>query len=208
MKGILYVVSGPSGAGKSSMIKKALNVVDGFTFSVSYTTRAMRPGEKDGIDYNFISEEQFKKMEKNNEFLECAEVHGYYYGTGKEEIKNKLAEGYNIVLDVDVQGALNIKKVMADDTVLIFIAPPSYEELRRRLEGRGTENHKDLTKRLEDAHWELSKIYDFDYLIVNQNLNESINQLISIIIAEQLNINRIGQHLGKYKFFKQTFNER
>lgn len=208
MKGILYVVSGPSGAGKSSMIKKALKVVDGFTFSVSYTTRAMRPGEKDGVDYNFISEEKFNEMKKNNEFLEYADVHGYYYGTGKEEIKNKLAEGYNIVLDVDVQGALNIKKAMADDTVLMFIAPPSYEELRRRLEGRGTENHKDLTKRLEDAHWELSKIYDFDYLIVNQNLNESINQLISIIIAEQLNINRIGQHLGKYKFFKQTFNER
>jgi len=207
MTGILYVVSGPSGAGKSSMIKKALDIVDGFTFSVSYTTRAMRPGEVDGVDYHFITQEKFDEMVEQGEFLEYADVHGYYYGTGKTAIKEQLKDGYNIVLDVDVQGALNIKKELADDTVLVFIAPPSYEELRRRLEGRGTENEKDLKKRLEDAHWELTKIPSFDYLIVNKELEESINQLISIIISEQLKVVRVQEHLGRYTFFKQTFSK-
>ncbi|HOO74156.1 MAG: guanylate kinase [Thermotogae bacterium] len=204
MRGILYVVSGPSGAGKSSIIKKALDQVDGFTFSVSYTTRKQRPGETDGEDYFFIDMEKFEELKKSGDFLEWAEVHGNFYATSKTHIKSRLDEGYNIVLDVDVQGALNIVRQMPEETVLIFIAPPSYDELKKRLTGRGTETEKDLTKRLEDAKWELKQVEHFHYLIVNQNLDESINQVISIIISEQLKVNRIDQHLGKYVYFKQN----
>lgn len=206
MHGILYVVSGPSGAGKSSIIKKALDIVDGFTFSVSYTTRKKRPGEKEGIDYFFISQSEFDRLKENDEFLEYAEVHGYLYGTSKNFIKDKLNEGYNIVLDVDVQGSLNIKKELPKESVLIFIAPPSYEDLEKRLKIRGTEKKEDFVKRIGDAKWEMSNLTKFDYLIVNQELSESVNQLTSIIIAEQLKLERVSDHLGKYKFFKQTFN--
>ncbi|WGS65531.1 guanylate kinase [Marinitoga aeolica] len=201
-KGILYVVSGPSGVGKSSIIKNAMSKLEGFSFSISYTTRPPRPGEKDGKDYFFIDEKTFDKMVENDEFLEYAEVHGHKYGTSKKYIKDKINEGMNIVLDIDVQGALNVVKKMPKETVLIFIAPPSYSELKKRLMNRGTEKEKDLKIRLADAKWELSKINEFDYLIVNEDLNEAINQLISIFIAEQIKTERVTEHLGKYSFFK------
>ena len=115
--------------------------------------------------------------------------------------------GFNIVLDVDVVGALNIKKEMPEQSVLIFIAPPSYEELERRLKTRGTEKQEEFEVRLNNSKKEIKQISHFDYLIVNQNLSESINQLISIIISEQLKLDRVSKHLGKYTFFKQTFNK-
>ncbi|AEX85946.1 guanylate kinase [Marinitoga sp. 1135] len=201
-KGILYVVSGPSGVGKSSIIKEAMKRLKGFTFSISYTTRKPRPGEVNGKDYFFVDEKTFDEMVKNNEFLEYAEVHGHKYGTSKSFIKEKINEGFSIVLDIDVQGALNVVKQMRKETVLIFIAPPSYSELKKRLLNRGTEKMEDLKRRLEDAKWELSKINEFDYLIVNEDLNESINQLISIFIAEQIKTERVTEHLGNYSFFK------
>lgn len=201
-KGILYVVSGPSGVGKSSIIKNAMSKLNGFMFSVSYTTRPPRPGEINGKDYFFVDEETFDNMVKNDEFLESAEVHGYKYGTSKSFIEEKIDEGINIVLDIDVQGALNVVKQMRENTVLIFIAPPSYSELKKRLMNRGTEKESDLKRRLADAKWELSKINEFDYLIVNEDLNEAINQLLSIFIAEQIKTERVTEHLGKYSFFK------
>jgi guanylate kinase len=207
MDGILYVVTGPSGAGKSSIIKKALEIVEGFAFSISYTTRKQRPGEIDGKDYFFISDEKFEELNQKGEFLEYAKVHSNYYATSKTFIKEKLSEGFNIVLDVDVVGALNIKKEMPEQSVLIFIAPPSYEELERRLKTRGTEKQEEFEVRLNNSKKEIKQISHFDYLIVNQNLSESINQLISIIISEQLKLDRVSKHLGKYTFFKQTFNK-
>ncbi|MBM7558801.1 guanylate kinase [Marinitoga litoralis] len=201
-KGILYVVSGPSGVGKSSIIKNAMSKLQGFAFSVSYTTRPPRPGEVDGKDYFFISEEEFNKMIENDEFLEYAEVHGQLKGTSKKHIEDLLNKGYNVVLDIDVQGALNVIRKMPKDTVLTFIAPPSYSELKKRLINRGTEREEDLKVRLEDAKWELSQINQFHYLIVNEDLNEAINQLISIFIAEQIKTSRVIEHLGKYSFFK------
>jgi guanylate kinase len=201
-KGILYVVSGPSGVGKSSIIKNAMSKLNGFAFSVSYTTRPPRPGEVDGKDYFFVSEKEFNKMVDKNEFLEYAKVHGYKYGTSKKYISEKINEGLNIVLDIDVQGALNVINSIPEDTVLIFIAPPSYSELKKRLINRGTEREEDLKVRLEDAKWELSQINKFHYLIVNEDLNEAINQLISIFIAEQIKTSRVIEHLGKYSFFK------
>lgn len=206
--GVLYVVSGPSGAGKSTVIKKALEKVESFTFSVSYTTREKRPGEIEGKDYFFVSEEKFNELKSQGEFLEYAEVHGYYYGTSKFFIKEKLDKGFNIVLDVDVQGSLNIKKEMPHDSVLIFVVPPSYKELQKRLKGRGTENEKDLKKRLEDSKWEIQRMDEFDYLLENKDVSESVNRLISIIIAEQLKISRIKDGLEEKvdKFFKYDFS--
>ncbi|SHE38338.1 guanylate kinase [Marinitoga hydrogenitolerans DSM 16785] len=201
-KGILYVVSGPSGVGKSSIIKSAMSKLEGFSFSVSYTTRPPRPGEVNGKDYFFVDEKTFNKMIENDEFLEYAKVHGHMYGTSKKYIKEKINEGMNIVLDIDVQGALNVVKKMPKETVLIFIAPPSYSELKKRLMNRGTEKKEDLIIRLNDAKWELSKINEFDYLIVNEELKEAINQLISIFIAEQIKTERVTEHLGRYSFFK------
>ncbi|KLO23704.1 MULTISPECIES: guanylate kinase [unclassified Marinitoga] len=201
-KGILYVVSGPSGVGKSSIIKRAMAKLEGFSFSVSYTTRPARPGETDGKDYFFVDENTFNEMVEKDEFLEYANVHGHKYGTSKKYIEKKINEGFNIVLDIDVQGALNVVKKMPKETVLIFIAPPSYSELKKRLMNRGTEKEKDLKIRLADAKWELSKINEFDYLIVNEDLNEAINQLIAIFIAEQIKTERVTEHLGKYSFFK------
>jgi guanylate kinase len=192
--GILYVVSGPSGAGKSSIIKKALQSVQGFSYSVSFTTRPVRPDEADGID----------EIIEKNDFLEWANVHGYRYGTSKSHVEKKLDDGYNIILDVDVQGAVNIKNVLPERTVTIFVAPPSYDDLSKRLSQRATENERDLKKRLEDAKAELAKIPYFDYLIVNSVLAESISQLISIIIAEQLKVKRVAEHLGQYTFFRNN----
>ncbi|MDN5343193.1 MAG: guanylate kinase [Oceanotoga sp.] len=207
-KGILYIVSGPSGAGKSTLIKKALKTVDGFTFSVSYTTRERRPGEIDGVDYFFVDEDKFMELKEKDEFLEYAKVHGYYYGTSKTFIHEKLEQGYNIVLDVDVQGSLNIKtSIQEENPVLIFVLPPSYTELEKRLVGRGTESERDLAKRLEDSRWEVSKINEFNYVIVNRDVNESVNQLISVIIAEQLRVCRIENGLENRvdTFFKKEF---
>jgi guanylate kinase len=206
--GVLYVVSGPSGAGKSTVIKKALDKVEGFAFSVSYTTREKRPDEIEGEDYFFVSEEKFHDLKEQGEFLEYAEVHGYYYGTSKSFIKEKLDKGFNIVLDVDVQGSLNVKKEMPYDSVLIFVVPPSYKELQKRLRGRGTENERDLKKRLEDSRWEIQRMDEFDYLLENNDVPESVNRLISIIIAEQLKISRIKDGLEEKvdKFFKYDFS--
>ena len=202
--GILYVVSGPSGAGKSSIIKRALQSVQGFSYSVSFTTRPARPDETDGIDYFFVDNTGFDEIIEKNDFLEWANVHGYRYGTSKSHVEKKLDEGYNIILDVDVQGAVNIKNVLPERTVTIFVAPPSYDDLSKRLSQRATENERDLKKRLEDAKAELAKIPYFDYLIVNSVLAESISQLISIIIAEQLKVKRVAEHLGQYTFFRNN----
>jgi len=188
--GIFYVISGPSGAGKTTILKKILENVENLTFSVSYTTRPKRPNEQEGVDYFFVTEDQFKDMIKRNEFVEWALVHGYYYGTSKSFINAKLEEGYDIILDIDVQGALNIMRKY-DNAVFIFLTAPTFEELEKRLRKRKTESHKDLLKRIEDAKWELSKIPMFDYLVVNDSIDSTINKIKAIISAERLRVERI-----------------
>jgi len=201
VKGVLYVVSGPSGVGKTSIIELTLKKVKNIVFSVSCTTRPKRPGEIDGKDYFFVSEPSFMKMVENGEFLEWAVVHNYYYGTLKKFVEEQLENGKNVLLDIDVQGAMTVMK-KAGDAVYIFIAPPSFEELKQRLVKRGTEDKTNLERRLEDAKRELSFIPQFEYLIVNENLQESVDQLCSIIVAEQVRVKRALDRLGMHKFFE------
>ena len=189
--GILFIITGPSGAGKTSILRKVMEDVDNLEFSVSYTTRPKRPGEVEGKDYFFISEEEFKNMIENGNFLEWAIVHGYYYGTSKSFIDERLKRGIDLILDIDVQGALNVKR-MDFDMVTIFIAPPSFEDLEKRLRRRKTDSENDLKRRLKDAEWELSKIGEFEYLIVNDSLERSAEKLKAIITAERLKVRRMN----------------
>ncbi|OAA28016.1 guanylate kinase [Kosmotoga arenicorallina S304] len=195
MRGTVFVVSGPSGAGKTTILKEVLGRIPNLEFSISYTTRPKRPNEENGKDYFFISEEQFKKLINANAFLEWAEVHGYLYGTSKAFVLERIKKGVNLILDIDVQGALSVMREMPE-VATIFICPPSFEELKKRLLSRGTETERDLKRRLEDARWEFSHIVDFQYLVVNRNLKESVKQLEAVIIAEQLRLDRIKDHMG------------
>ena len=201
MEGILFVMSGPSGAGKTTIVKGALSELEDLEFSISYTTRPWRQGEKNGKDYFFVDEEEFKALIGEGEFLEWQEVHGHLYGTSRHYVHSKTNSGVNVLFDVDVKGAMSIKK-QVKDAVFVFVAPPSFKELKERLVKRHTENQKDLKKRIEDAKHELSQIAEFDYLIVNNDVQQSIKQLESIIIAEQIKVSRRREFVGKYKFFK------
>lgn len=195
--GIFYVISGPSGAGKTTILKRILKSVENLTFSVSYTTRPKRPNEVEGVDYFFIDEDKFKTLIKKGEFIEWALVHGYYYGTSKKFIEEKLSRGFDIILDIDVQGALNIMQKYSN-AVFVFLAPPSFESLKERLRKRKTESEKDFLKRVEDAKWELSKIPLFDYLVINDSVEEAVKNIESIIRAERLKIERLKSDGGEY----------
>jgi len=197
-KGILFVVSGPSGVGKTSMIKSIISEMEDAVFSVSCTTRPKRPGEVDGEDYFFVSEEEFKKMIEEDAFLEWARVHGYLYGTPKKFVEDTVNKGKDVILDIDVQGALSVKK-KTEDAVYIFIAPPSIEDLRERLEKRKTEDREAMERRLEDARWELQLIEEFDYLIINRDLVEAVNDLKSIMRSERLKTTRQKEMIEKYR---------
>ncbi len=197
MRGVLYVISGPSGVGKSTIIKEVLKRFDDVTFSISYTTRPRRPDEENGVDYFFVNERTFKRLIKRGEFLEWALVHGYYYGTSKSQVEENLSRGRHVLLDIDVQGALKVMDIYPD-AVFIFIAPPTFSDLKTRLMMRKTETEEEMQKRLEDAKWELSNAHKFEYLIVNKEITRSIKNLEAIIVAEQLKIKRMSDFLGKF----------
>ncbi len=181
----LLVVSAPSGCGKTTLLKKVMTDLPGLVFSVSHTTREPRPGEEDGHDYHFVNREQFKEIrdQQPSGFLEWAEVHGNYYGTSRQDVEARLAEGLDVILDIDVQGAKQICRNEA--LVTIFIAPPSLFELKRRLRGRGTESEESLTVRLANAEKEMQAAGAYTYLIVNDQLDEAVRALEAVIIAER-----------------------
>lgn len=183
-RGTLFVVSSPSGGGKGTIIRHVLDVVPNLSYSVSFTTRAPRPGEINGREYFFVSREVFDEMVAAGEFLEWACVHGNYYGTSKRQIAEGTAAGIDIVLEVDVQGAASVRKLLLD-SVSIFILPPSYEVLKERLIARGTDSPEELAVRLRNAPNELRQYSAFDYVIINDEVDRAAAQLASIIYAER-----------------------
>ncbi len=182
-KGKLFVISGPSGAGKGTLRKELFRRVPNLVYSVSVTTRKPRAGEKDGVDYFFISKEEFERMKRKGELLEWAEVHGNLYGTPKKFVESKLKEGKSVVLEIDVQGAFQVKKSFPE-AVLIFILPPSEEELIRRLKKRGTETEKEMELRLKNAQWEMGKMDVYDYAIINDDVERASDELVKIVTKE------------------------
>lgn len=189
-KGRLYIISAPSGAGKSTLCSMLINKYPAVKYSISYTTRAPRGNEVDGREYFFIDKDTFKKMIDNNDFLEWAEVHGNYYGTSKQQINNALNDGIDIFLDIDPQGAMQLKEKLDNIATFIFIATPSLAELKSRLENRGTDKAENIALRLENAKKEVEYFKKYDYLIINDASDEAFKQLETIYLAEKLRTNQ------------------
>ena len=187
--GLLIVISGPSGTGKGTVCRKLLKECKDLHLSVSVTTRQPRPGEIDGKSYFFVDKEKFMEMKERNQFLEYAEVYGNYYGTPKEYVLNMLNSGRDVLLEIDIQGAKLVRNHYPD-AVYIFLSPPSLEELEKRLNKRGTENEESKAIRLKNAQIELKEKEHYNYLIINDNLDEAVDKLRSIIIAEKCRIRK------------------
>ena len=193
----LFVISAPSGTGKTSIIKKAQLACPSLLLSVSYATRSPREGEVDGVDYSFISKEKFEKKIAQNDFIEWAEVYGNYYGTCREFIKKHQSEGRIVILDIDVQGAMQLQEQKLD-AEYIFIAPPSIENLKARLEGRGTENPETLQRRLSNAQHELSFKDQYNHIIVNDDLEVAYQEFLETVLSGSLVKNEI-QNLDDHR---------
>lgn len=183
-RGILFVISSTSGGGKGTLIRKLLDTVPGVGYSVSWTTRAPRPGEQDGVNYHFVSEDEFMRMQESGGFLEWAVVHGNFYGTARSVVEQELKEGHDIILEIDVQGANAVRSALAS-VVSIFILPPSFEILRARLTARMTERPEELELRLRNARGEVEEYRHFDYLVLNDEIERAASQLQAILYAER-----------------------
>mgnify|MGYP001448154150 FL=1 len=188
--GKLIIFAAPSGAGKSSFIKKIIkDSKNNLQLSVSATTRLPRDGEIHGKDYFFISEKEFNELKNNQAFLEFANVHGHQYGTIKSFVDERLGEGIHVILDIDVQGFTQIQRAITKDIVSIFIIPPSFDELKRRLILRGLDSNDAIDKRLENARKELEQAENFDYLVLNDDFNMAYNEITSIIFDKDYEYN-------------------
>ena len=190
-QGILVVVSGFSGAGKGTLMKELLKRYDNYALSISATTRAPREGETDGKEYFFVTKEQFEKMRDERKLIEYAQYVNNYYGTPKEYVEQKMAEGKDVILEIEIQGALKVKKRFPD-ALLLFVTPPSAEELRRRLVGRGTETLEVINARLARAAEEASGMEAYDYLLINDDLDRCVEEMHNLI---QLQHRKTSYHL-------------
>ncbi|MCF8056789.1 MAG: guanylate kinase [Desulfocapsa sp.] len=183
--GKLFILSAPSGAGKTTILKKVMAKIGGLVFSVSHTTRSPRSAEENGVDYHFVSTDEFEDMRAQDLFLEWAEVHGNFYGTSRLAVLNQLTMGQDVILDIDVQGAGIIRKNDSIAAVSIFVAPPSIAELERRLRGRGTDSSETINLRLQNAVKEMESASGYDYLVINDELEQAAATLQAVIIAER-----------------------
>ena len=189
-KGLLIVVSGPSGAGKGTICKALLEKHDDLFISVSATTRQPRAGEVDGFNYHFITKEDFIKRVEQKDFLEYAEVYGNYYGTPKSKVEEMLNSGKNVILEIDIQGALKVKENFKEG-VFIFILPPSMEELKQRIIKRGSETPESLMRRFKSAYQEINYISKYNYAVVNDIVDVAVSKIEGIITAEKCRVDRI-----------------
>lgn len=192
-KGQLIVLSGPSGVGKSTVISELLSIRKDIHFSVSFTTRAPRAGEENGVSYNFVDRAEFERMIAAGELLEHAEYVGNYYGTSLKVIRDKLDQGVDVLLDIEVQGAAKVRE-KCPEAVLIFIIPPSFEELSRRLHGRHTDGEDVIAGRLQKAREEYKEIKNYDYLVVNDKVPDAAQEIMAILLAEDCRV-RSRSHL-------------
>ena len=189
-RGLVLIVSSPSGAGKTTICKKLIQDIENLSLSVSVTTRLKRQNEIDGKDYFFKSDEEFDKMVKEEKFLEHARVFGYSYGTLKSEINSKITNGINVIVDIDWQGTRQIEEHIPDDIVKIFILPPSIKELEKRLGARATETQDSFKKRMSEARKEISHYNEYDFIIINDDVQESVNKIKLILNSESLRRHR------------------
>lgn len=195
-EGILFVISAPSGAGKTTLCKEIIDFFPALRHSVSYTTRTIRPGERDGIDYHFVTRETFDAMMAEGAFAEWAEVHGNRYGTAIETLERFRSEGRDVLLDIDCQGAGQMKKSCRQG-VFIFILPPSFTELRRRLQGRNTDAPEVIDRRIANARHEIREAVWYDYLVVNDDFPRALEELKAIIVAEGCRTSRLQSAIGR-----------
>ncbi len=190
-QGNLIIISGTTCAGKGTVIKKVIENHNDIELSISYTSRPKREHEVDGVDYYFVTQSEFEEKIKNDEFLEYAQVHyGAYYGTPKKEIQQKLDSGKDVILEIDVQGAKQVKEKFPE-TILIFIMAPSMEEVKRRIKMRGDENNEQIISRFKVAYNEINEYNNYNYVVVNDDLSEAVKKVESILVSEKLRVDRI-----------------
>lgn len=198
MSGILFVVSAPSGAGKTSLVKGLIEAGGGVRLSVSFTTRAPRPGEVDGRDYHFVTRGRFLEMQQAGEFLESAEVYGNLYGTSHRWVRDQLGSGQDVLLEIDTQGAAQVRRLFPE-CVGIFILPPALEVLEQRLRGRGQDDPQVIARRLAAARGEMAHAGAYDYVIINDQLREALHDFASIVRAERLRTPRqVSRHVSLF----------
>ena len=197
-KGILYVVSAPAGCGKDTILNKLFKCTDKVGYAVSATTRTARSGETDGVHYHFLTREEFEQKIDNNEFVEYTEYCGNYYGTLRRSIEELFSQGKDVILKIEVEGAMNIRKQFPD-SCLIFIIPPSWKALEQRLRSRNTESEEKIKARTSQALTEILYAKNYDYLIVNDNLDTAVDDLLSVIHAEKLKRSRCEYLLEDFK---------
>lgn len=206
-KGLLIVISGPSGAGKGTLCKALLEKNKELKLSVSCTTRSPRTEEKEGVSYFFIDRDKFDEMIGKEEFLEYAEVYGNFYGTPISYVNKTIEEGHNVILEIDIQGALKVKNKFPDG-VFVFIMPPTMDELKKRIKGRGSETEESLIRRFNAAFKELNFISSYNYVVINDEIETAVGKLQSIIEAESCRVDRVkSQVLQKIKFQEEQYNE-
>jgi guanylate kinase len=196
MKGNLFIITSPSGGGKGTLIREVLRSVPKVGYSVSFTTRSRRVGEEHGKHYYFVSREEFEKKVTEGEFLEWANVHGNLYGTSRAQVESELNLGRDIILEIDVQGAESVKKI-TPEAIGVFILPPSFEVLRERLTARQTESKGDLQMRLRNSKREVSRWKEFDYVIINDEVNRASTDLQAVFLAERLKRGRQSENIEK-----------
>ncbi len=198
-RGIVFIVSAPSGAGKTTISRAALERIPELTASVSVTTRRPRGNEVDGTDYRFVTDDEFRRIRERGELAEWAKVFDASYGTPKRPLDEAIASGRDILLDIDIQGARQIRKAYPSDTATIFVLPPTFRELEQRLRRRGTESEAAIQGRLARAREEARAYDEYDYLIINRDVDESIRLLLSVVTAERLKVTRLREGFVPWK---------